>query len=79
MIVHQADNDAHGKLILEKNNMHFSNEGIQGQMDVMIGMGMNTEFENQNRRMLVLTKNKISGNHEAFPIRVNPEISEVIE
>lgn len=79
LIVHQADNDAHGKLILEKNNMHFSNVGIQGQMDVMIGMGMNTEFENQNRRMLVLTKNKISGNHEAFPIRVNPEISEVVE
>ena len=76
-IVHQADDAAYGKLTLDKNNMHYSNIGVQGQMDVMIGMGMNGEFEQQNKRMLTLTKNKISGNHSFFAIDVIPELSEV--
>ena len=79
IIVHQADNDAHGKLVLEKNNMHYTNVGVQGQMDVMIGIGMNPEYEQQGRRMLSLTKNKNSGNHDVFPITINQDITTVVE
>lgn len=79
LIVHQADNDAHGRLVLEKNNMHFSNVGLQSQMDVMIAMGMDSAFEQQNKRMITLTKNKISGDHSFFPINVDTTLSRVVE
>jgi hypothetical protein len=78
VIVHQADNDAHGKLVLDKSNMHFSNIGVQGQMDVMIGMGMDAQGEQSGRRMLTLCKNKNNGNHANIPIQVNAALSQVV-
>ena len=78
IIVHQASDSAYGKLVLEKNDMYFSNVGVQGQMDVMIGIGMDDSFDQQDKRMLCLTKNKISANHESFPVMVNPKLSKVM-
>lgn len=75
VIVHQASDDAYGKNILEKNHMYYSNVGVQGQMDVMIGIGMDASYAQQDLRMLCLTKNKLSGNHENFPVKVIPELS----
>lgn len=79
IIVHQASDDAYGKNILQKNHMYYSNVGVQGQMDVMIGIGMDASYEQQDLRMLCLTKNKLSGNHENFPVRVVPSLSRVEE
>lgn len=79
VIVHQASDDAYGKNILEKNHMYYSNVGVQGQMDVMIGIGMDASYEQQDLRMLCLTKNKLSGNHENFPVQFNPALSRVEE
>lgn len=77
VIVHQASDDAYGKNILEKNHMYYSNVGVQGQMDVMIGIGMDASYDQQDLRMLCLTKNKLSGNHENFPVSVVPSLSRV--
>lgn len=77
VIVHQADDAAHGRLVLEKNNMHYSNIGVQGQMDIMIGIGMDSVHEQTNRRMVTLAKNKTNGNHSSFPITVEPALSRV--
>lgn len=79
IILHQASDDAYGRNILEKNHLYYSNVGVQGQMDVMIGMGMDSSYEQQDLRMLCLTKNKLSGCHESFPVRVNPALSRVEE
>lgn len=79
IIMHQASDDAYGKNILEKNHLYYSNVGVQGQMDVMIGMGMDSSYEQQDLRMLCLTKNKLSGCHDNFPVRVVPELSMVEE
>ncbi len=78
-IVHQASDDAYGKNILEKNHMYYSNVGVQGQMDVMIGMGMDSGYEQQDNRRLCLTKNKLSGKHDNFPVDVIPELSRVAD
>lgn len=75
VIVHQASDSAYGKNHLEKNDMYFSNVGVQGMMDVMIGIGMDASYEQQGLRMLCLTKNKRSGRHDSVPARVRPEIS----
>lgn len=79
IIIHQASDDAYGKNVLEKNHMYYSNVGVQGQMDLMIGIGMDATYEQQDLRMLCLTKNKLSGNHENFPVRVNPQLSRVLD
>lgn len=78
-IVHQASDDAYGKNILEKNHMYYSNVGVQGQMDVMIGIGMDSSYEQQDLRMLCLTKNKLGGTHDHIPVRVSPALSMVME
>lgn len=78
-IVHQASDDAYGKNILEKNHMYYSNVGVQGQMDLMIGIGMDASYEQQDLRMLCLTKNKLGGQHAALPVRVNPALSAIEE
>ena len=77
VILHQASDSAYGNLYMNTNDLYYSNVGVQGQMDIMIGIGMDQLFEQQNRRMLCITKNKLSGNHEAFPVTVQPEISKV--
>jgi len=79
VILHQASDDAYGKLVLEKNHMYYTNVGVQGQMDVMIGVGMDQNFENQSKRMFTLTKNKITGIHEPFPVVINEQLSSIIE
>ena len=77
VILHQASDDAYGNLIVHKNDMYYSNVGVQGQMDVMIGLGMDSAYEQQNKRMVCLTKNKLSGNHDCFPVNVTPSISAI--
>jgi len=77
IIIHQASDSAYGKNHLEKNDMYFSNVGVQGMMDVMIGIGMDASYEQQDLRMLCLTKNKRSGRHDSVPVRVLPQISRV--
>jgi len=78
VILHQASDDAYGNLYIQKNDMYYSNVGVQGQMDVMIGLGMDASYDQQDKRMICITKNKLSGNHDAFPVTVQPAISKVI-
>jgi len=79
IMVHQASDSAYGKAMLDKNDLYYSNVGVQGQMDVMIGLGMTPDMERENKRMISLCKNKISGDHSSFPITVDPLTSSVIE
>ncbi len=73
--VTQAGDSADGKLALELGDVDFSKTGIPSTADVMIGIGVNHDYERTNRRMISLPKNKISGRHEHFPISVIPELS----
>ena len=75
ILIHQASSDAYGRAVLDKSHLHYSNVGVQGQMDVMIGMGMTEEMDQQGRRNLCLAKNKLSGRHEILPVDVVPELS----
>ena len=77
IIVHQASDSGYGKLHLEKNDMYYSNVGVQGQMDVMIGIGMDDMYEQQDKRMLCLTKNKINSNHANIPVKIDPHLTKV--
>ena len=71
----QADEKAIGKLYLTIKNVYYSNIGVQGMCDVMIGMGMNDEYERMGRRVLNITKNKLGGTHDAIHVQLMNEIS----
>lgn len=68
----QAGESAEGKLILDMDDVYYSNTGIAAQADVMVGIGANGDFINLGRRMLSLPKNKLSGSHEAVPVAIDP-------
>lgn len=73
--VTQAGESARNKEVLDQGDVDFSNVGIPSQADVMIGIGVTSVLENQGLRMISLPKNKLSGDHASFPVRLNPRIS----
>lgn len=75
--VTQAGDSAHGKAVLELNDVDYSNTGMQGAVDVMIGLGATREDEEHGRRVISLPKNKRSGNHSFFPVRVDVPLNKL--
>ena len=71
----QADEKAIGKLYLTIKDVYYSNIGVQGQCDAMIGIGMNNEYQAAGKRVLCLTKNKLGGKHYNIHVRLNYKIS----
>lgn len=75
--VTQAGDSASGKGPLDMGDVDSSNTGIPAQVDVMVGIGATYDDEQSNRRILSLPKNKRNGRHEFFPVRVEPQISNI--
>ncbi len=73
--VTQAGDSATGKIVLDTGDVDFSNIGIPAQADVMVGVGFNEQYEAEGLRSFSLPKNKISGMHDAFPVRITPQLS----
>lgn len=73
--VTQAGDSARNKAVLDDGDVDFSNTGIPAQADLLVGMGMDAVLEAENRRVLNLIKNKISGRHENFPVNIIPQLS----
>lgn len=75
--VTQASNSAKNKLILHYDDVYMSNTSVPGDMDVMIGLGIDDNFRNNGQLMVSLPKNKVSGNHTFFPVIINPFLSKI--
>lgn len=73
--VTQAGDSAEGKLVCGMGDVDFSNTGIPATADLMVMIGVNQEYEANGLRMISLPKNKLSGSHVHFPLRINPQIS----
>jgi len=73
--VTQAGDSASGKASLEMGDVDFSNTGIPAQADVMLGIGMTSDMESSGQRVFSLPKNKITGRHESWPVRLVPSYS----
>ena len=76
--VTQAGDSASGKLVLDMSDIDSSKTGMPAQMDLIVGVGSNEDFEANGRRMLSLSKNKLSGNHSFFPVGVDVQTNKVI-
>ena len=75
--VTQAGDSADNKLVLGMGDIDFSNTGIPAQADLMVGMGVTQEYEENGLRMIALPKNKLGGKHVHFPVRLNPFLSRI--
>ena len=73
--VTQAGESAEGKLVLGMSDVEWSNTGIPGAADLMIGLGVNDEFDAQDKRMISIPKNKLKNWHGAFPVWIKPELT----
>ena len=57
----QAGDSATGKMILSRGDIDFSNVGIPGTADLLIGIGATEEMEAKGERMISFIKNKVGG------------------
>jgi replicative DNA helicase len=73
--VTQGGDSASNKLVLDMGDVDSSNTGIPAQADLMIGLGLNAEYDSQNLRMVSLCKNKLSGKHTHFPLKLLQHLS----
>lgn len=55
-----------GKLVLERSDVYGSRINVSGDQDVQIGLGMDLAMERNDRRMVSVCKNKLSGDHSYF-------------
>lgn len=76
--VTQAGDSADNKAVLEMGDVDFSNTGIPAQADLMLGVGITPELEAEGLRVISMPKNKISGDHGNFPVKVVPQLSRVL-
>lgn len=76
--VTQAGDSAEGKSVLGMGDVDSSNTGIPGACDVLLGVGANEQQKAEGVRILTPIKNKITGDHEPFPTRINPIISKYV-
>lgn len=75
--VTQAADSATGRAVLGRGDVHNSNIGIPGQVDLMLGIGADASMEQRGLREISIVKNKISGNHDHFTVRFNSILSKV--
>ena len=71
--VTQAGDSATDKAVLTMGDVDYSNTGIPGACDVMIGLGMDPN----GNTFATLAKNKISGNHSTVAITLDNEMCNV--
>ena len=76
--VTQAGDSGSNKLRLDMGDIDFSNTGMPAQMDLIVGIGSNEEYDGKGWRMISLPKNKLSGEHTYFPVLIDTKINKVI-
>lgn len=74
----QAGDSAEGKALLTMGDVDFSNTGVAAQADVLIGLGATQADQERGIRMLNISKNKLTGRHEGFPVKLIPQLSRYV-
>jgi archaellum biogenesis ATPase FlaH len=76
--VTQAGDSAEGKAVLIQGDVDYSNTGIPGACDVMLGLGATDKNAMRGEIVMSLPKNKVSGRHEYFAVLTDPTLSQLI-
>lgn len=73
----QAADSATGKVMLDRGDIDFSNIGIPGTADLMIGIGADGDMEMRGQRCINLPKNKLSGEHQPMRVLFDNKLTKV--
>jgi KaiC/GvpD/RAD55 family RecA-like ATPase len=73
LVITQAGASANGKIYLDMDDVEWSNTGVAGQMDLMIGVGQSREMKENRRVMLSFPKNKLSAPITPFSCEIDYE------
>lgn len=73
----QAADSAYGKLVLDIDDVYYSNIAVQANVDIMLGIGFDSSYQQLNRRMISVTKNKMNEFHGTIPVQIDPTISRI--
>lgn len=73
----QAGDSATGKLYLNQGDIFMSNTKVPGDADLLVGLGVNHEFRDNDRIMVNLIKNKLNGTHTSFPVWIERSINKI--
>ena len=71
----QAGDSGEGKKLLTMGDVDFSNTGVAAQADVLVGIGGDPVDVAEGRRVINISKNKLSGIHQNFPVKLIPQLS----
>jgi hypothetical protein len=71
----QAGDSARDREILDDGDIDSSNTGIPAAADVLIGLGSSPAMRDAGSRMMTICKNKISGTHNHFTVRIDSPLS----
>jgi replicative DNA helicase len=77
--VTQAGDSASGKLVLTDSDIDNSKTGIPGQCDLIIGVGCDDTQRRSSMRTMTIVKNKITSVHEYYAVRVQEDLSRIIQ
>jgi KaiC/GvpD/RAD55 family RecA-like ATPase len=75
--VTQAGDSAEQKLVLSMNDIEWSNTGIPGAADLLLGIGVNDQIQGTGKRILSICKNKVNGRHGNFPVYIDARKTKV--
>lgn len=75
--VTQAGDSATNKLYPVMEDIDNSKTGINGAVDLGIGIGTNAELESRGQLILNIAKNKLNNIHEGVHCRIEPAISKI--
>ena len=74
----QAGDSGEGKKLLTMGDVDYSNTGVAAQADVLVGVGGDITDVEEGRRIINISKNKLSGVHQNFPVKILPQLSRYI-
>lgn len=77
--VTQAADSARDKKILTMSDIDGSKIGIPGACDVMVMIGMDPAYYDLDQRHMTLSKNKLSGEHSNWIVKIDKHTSRVMD
>ena len=75
----QADEAADGRIILGAHNIFMSKTAVQGDADILVGLGADASYVSMNKLHINVLKDKVpGGGHGHFPVTIDRSIGKLI-
>src|SRR3990172_4958453 len=77
VVITQAGDSATNKVVLDMNDVEWSNTGVAAQMDLMIGVGQNPNLKEQGIVILSFPKNKLCAPIKPISASIDYELNRI--